>query len=244
VVRYYNDPQRQVEADQAALDRGEELTLIGKTGEPRHYAWILPGTIGTPRTENDFLIHSGDHSLLELYSGKLPRNFQLSAEIRQETHIGNCGLFWGYRKFNLGEGDLHTFIRLAFSNFGPNAAQGPDAGHVALELCHLYRPNRGKGFFHRGSLGAKTSRPFATDLSRWRPIVLQVREGEIQVRWDSVLLGPATETQRLDGAKRMLFARPQVQGITADFSPYNSLGLYLEKATASYRNVVLQRLED
>jgi hypothetical protein len=83
-----------------------------------------------------------------------------------------------------------------------------------------------------------------SEFSRWRPVVVKVRDEEVQVIWDGQALPMIKHAGRLHAARKMLFGRPQIKEITADFSPYGSLGLYLDKeSAASFRNVVLRRLE-
>jgi len=248
LLLHYGNPDRILHSEiMPKLRRGEPVTLIGPSGEPRWFSWLIPGTRVKARDGDFFSIHSGNISLLELLPECPLDRFRIRADIRHEVSpTGLVGLYFCGGKRATGRGEMISFCSLTFADWGDDAmtASRKPFGKLMLKLVH----------YDVGRAGTTAQRISSFNFSYtplhaiakgadWRRLTLEVIGEEIAVSWgeEKKPAGILRAEDRLDVAKRLA---GDDADLDASFSTKGSFGLLVIRTHAAFKNVVIEPLPE
>jgi serine/threonine-protein kinase len=239
VAAYWTSERRRIEAIQKRLARGYSVVLVGSSGVPDWFQWrAIPGAFA-PRNPEDPLCLSGTFlSLLELLPDPGIERYRLRAEVKHLLgETGDLGIYVGYSLQTVTTGDVHCYIPLHFRDLVPPAGE---VNRVAMNLCHYHLPSLiDKVGFSPRSANLGIQRLVDGDPG-WRRLTIEVTAEKVRAFWEGGLLGEIGRSQINRSADSMLVARPDARTIRAQFAARDALGLYVNKCTAAFRNVVIE----
>jgi hypothetical protein len=233
LIRQYTDPNREGYLLRERLHGGEKVELIGPEEAPGWFRWIVPGTVGALGKDNAFAPHTGQVSLMELLPAPLPERYRLGAEIHTSP-AGDVGMFVGYCRYPIPQGDLHTFIRFyARERRLPKKDIQID---TVLDLTHFVQPQLSAGYNSGYQIKSST---FPKKTS-WHRFLAEMTPDECRFYWDGQL-GGTVHARHLPTAATALVLRKNIDRV--DFSLQGSLGIYLSKSTGCFRNVWVEKMD-
>jgi serine/threonine-protein kinase len=260
VALYFLNPERRIEAIEAALARGEEVMLIGEKGPPRWFAWRHGEGVAGVGDDGTFSVGTARHVMIELVRDPQQNGFALRAEVRHETGNpdGGVGLYFLHQEQLTSAGRAHYFGLLAFDDVtspwaefaklknagvlppgqlppsGARATLGPAILPVAR--AHEDMATRGEGL---------VSLPFKPE-TKWRPVEVRVGPDGVSCTWDGQDIGKFTGMRFISSTQQAQADLPPnhpepayVKDLRPDYFVRGSLGLYLIRGTASFRKVVI-----
>ena len=142
------EPDRAARAIEARLERGEAVTLIGDTGEPKWSHWLSGerSARGQRGADGTFSVYTPSVSLLELVRDPHRPRYRLRAQVRHDTSrdTGAIGLFFcAQRPGSPGAG--FAFLQLTFNDIsspGPQLERmTPEARRLVLRSLKGRPPN-------------------------------------------------------------------------------------------------------
>jgi serine/threonine-protein kinase len=268
-ILYYTDPDRPLRDIERRLARGEAVTLIGETGEPRWSRWRTGGDAGQTSLAEDgtFTIHTWKLSLLELVHNPGRKRYRIRAEVRHLKcgfGLSHVGIYCTHREYPTADGPIHRFTHLSFNDIiddkeehalltkGLPRPPPPPAGN-AVSLHHrLYRDGGPNTQWDQGIVGvdARLFQPVRPVGSVWRKLTVFVMPEGINAVWgDGQPVGELLTAELLAKTRetlaRMRKFRPSdttVSEVDPAFSARGSLGLHVLNGSASFRNVIIEPL--
>jgi hypothetical protein len=204
-----------------ALARGESITLVAETGEPKWHAWV-----GVPSQLRASLLADGTYGFtanpaagLVLVDDPQVTDYVFRAEIQHQGGLhsvpggltrndaGKVGLFFGSQKLTAPDAVAHLFFSVDFNDLPWRTAQKPDAddyGHLVgfhmncfPELPNLYMTNReiGNSGIHRF--------PYISNQppGEWRTIEIEIRPSGCAIRWKKLSDGSIIHVKRYEAEK-------------------------------------------
>jgi serine/threonine-protein kinase len=250
-----------------SIRAGFPAVLIGPTGPPGSVNWLTGGAAGRtwadPR-DGSFSAQSEATGMLELLPRVHARRFSVRAEIRhdQGTPASAVGLYVGRSDAlsRTGGDRIHRYVRLAFNGVAalgparilPRAVKQPDgSAHVRLQPELYGESGPAPGFFVRPSGAAPVRMAVKGPASGyWYPVAVTVSPDGVSAAVDGATLDlPAPLLLRkldegLAVARQEHPAGDPVRLIRPEFTPDGGVGLWIEDATVSVRNVVVTPLPE
>jgi serine/threonine-protein kinase len=264
------DPDRPRREIRARLARGDRVELIGATGGPRWSRWRLGAEEAQVQitSEGSFTLYTwADASLLELVDDPQTTHYLFRAEVRHENSdklADGVGLFVGYRPES-GDGPrVHCGCRLSYDDIfdaledwrtlpaETRPPQSPKGNQVYLGGFLQVEQVTGPGHY-RCAYAHVTPEMFVSagpGRTDWRKLTLEVSPERLAGWWSDQPVGevPANDFQE-HGAYSAEFLRgtsrigPARQLDTA-LHPRGGIGLFLSHGSASFRNVVIEPLDN
>ncbi|HTK73924.1 MAG TPA: protein kinase [Gemmataceae bacterium] len=240
------EPAERAIADiESTLARGENVVLIGETGQPRWSRWCIqddanqaPGSRG-----RGFSVESWGCALLELVRDPQWPSYRLRAEVRHvESHQhGEVGLFLAHREHVTSAGVVHQMLRFSFDDINPG---------TPVSLSPYLRGDVGGRAFDLRVEGKSRGVNVAPGFRRttWRKLVVEVTPNTVRAVWDDgqpIGKLPVEDIGRQTaGAVTKQIARQGDESLKdlakADFAPRGSLGLFVYRGVAAFRSVVIE----
>ncbi|HJZ59889.1 MAG TPA: serine/threonine-protein kinase, partial [Gemmataceae bacterium] len=244
---------------EAALSRGEPVTLIGAGGRPKYQRWVVGvGETSDAQPDQPFVVQCSKSGMLELTPDSHSARFRISAEFQQDASLSvesSAGIYFGH---NIGvpgpAGSVERVIVIRFLddqiNNTPVHRQGDP---LYLEDRLIVRTENAPFRF----LGPQVRTHFVqeakpADRSRpWRKVVAEVTPEEIRVFWrnpsgslDPIRGGPIPRASIVGDAKihadQLADKYPGVKFAAVDYTPRGGVGLYLRDVRVFFKNVVLE----
>ncbi len=253
-------PPQPIAAIEAALQRGEAVTLIGPTGPPKYHRWVFGvGVLDEARVESAFLVQSNGNGLLELVPNTHCDRFRLSVEFKQDeslTQHSTVGLYFGHR---VGQpnpaGVLERAVTVEYSidmiSDKPRFRQG---NPVVVSDSLFGRTPAGAMQKITSPLGQLFMEHEPIARLSWRKVVAEVTPDVIRIDWldaENKFVPLRPGGIRTDVVNKNLELKhpdaiaadfPGTDPTGLDFSPRGGVGLYVRDARVFFRNVVLEPL--
>jgi serine/threonine-protein kinase len=248
LVAHRLDPQRAARDNLQRLERGESVTLIGETGGPRWSRWVLGKEVSSEPEGDVYTIGSGDRHLLELMAAPPARGYVFSAEVRHNSDFqgARVGLYVAYEARESPGGTEHSWAALTFNDHDPSVPKrgGPPETRAQLygERC---RPPALLGFPAKPTLTVAfpALQPSVPPMP-WRPFKIRLTPDDVQVWCAGLTAGPRPLSELRDDFETVN-ALLKLQGepeLRPGFTPAGGIGLYVYRASASFRRVVIEPL--
>jgi hypothetical protein len=200
------------------------VVLIGATGPPTSFRWVSgeDGAVVETAADKPFSVRTSERSLLELSQVSWKR-FCLEAEIWHEAgKDSTVGLYFNHGVFaDKDQGLSHCYLRVSFADWGERA------GILNLSLCVP------SASWHVSNHGFEPLSRVPTP-DPWRRIKVEYTPEETRVFWDDKRVGAVPQALLLKLRANMSVAETQA------FVEPGGVGLYLSKATASFKNVTVK----
>jgi serine/threonine-protein kinase len=267
---YIFSPERQAEAIERELARGNPVVLIGETGGPRWYQWRQ----GEERSkalvnqEGTFYVQSWAYALLELMRDPQLTSYRLRAEIRHERSRSPAwvGVYVEHQGRMTSRGGAHLFTHLTYDDvtdpfelYNMHRAAGhlppnqkpPTATVVARFGPDLLpaAPQDEELVFHGRGHESRPFKPHGSATPEWRRLEVRVTPAGVSGSFDGEELGPLTPGQLTaqieeEQARAMKVAEfpasVYAKEVPLTYFIRGSLGLYILRSEASIRNVVIE----
>jgi hypothetical protein len=257
------EPDPPVVQIEAALKRGEKVTLIDSGGRPKYQRWVIGvGETGEPPPNEPCLVVCKSSGMLELTPDSHNDRFRLTAEFQQDASLSpesSAGIYFSHKVGPVGLGGsadrvLVLLFRDDMINNKPIHRLGDP---VELQDFLVMRTENVPFAFRGGSVGTywvqetksgPSSRP-------WRKVVVEVAPDMIQAYWrnpDGSMQplragGIRTEILRNNEASNHIpFLKkfhPGIEYAGLEYSPRGGVGLYLHDARVFFKNVVFEPLD-
>jgi serine/threonine-protein kinase len=242
VVVYRLDPDRVPKNNLARLERGQAVPLLGDTGEPAWSREVLGQALHHgSEADGSFTIDTMDRYLLELMPRMPSGGFVFSADVRHngDQQGTRVGLFFGYERCDGG----HCWVTLSFNDFDarPSDDSEPQArADLRGERC------RPPDLFNMPAPPTCTV-SFPAHVPPivpmpWRPLRVRVTPSGVQVWCDGRTAGPVPWAALHDDFSPLntILAASGEPEVHPDFAPSRGVGLFVHRASASFRRVVIE----
>ncbi|MBI3410208.1 MAG: protein kinase [Planctomycetes bacterium] len=271
IVLHFTDPDLKVVKIERRLANREKVVLIGETGGPKWLRWRNAKERGKSSVSADgvFTVDAFGRGALELVRNPQTDHFRFRAEIKHTTTMktGRIGIFIGMTEFNLGGDTLLNFGQVTFNDMEDahfalrliapekRPKQPPLGnpvnldGHLLIrgpEGGHRYDCNAGM----RGEYLFKPAyEPPKFKECPWRKIEIEVSPKSVQVTWEGKdklkEITPEEWSNNLSHCFKILNERGyEVAALPQILHLRGGVGLFVSNASASFRNVVLEPLDD
>jgi serine/threonine protein kinase len=247
IVKYYLDPDRVVKDYLAELERGNSVTLIGQTGEPRWKKWVIgEGNIVNPPAHDgvfSVIAPQSHDAYLELLPASRARGCRFRVQIRMESLArGDVGIIFARTDFPVARGTEHCFCVLLISDFGDRLmpdlqirrrlVPGRSGSVIPIECTHQHR---------------RTPLPALRE-TRWREVRVEITADEVRGWVDQMFIGNV-DRRRLAGSfqRELNNIRDRLHndpGLKPTFPPSGGLGLFVRNGWVSFRNAVVEPLDN
>jgi serine/threonine-protein kinase len=225
------------------LARREPVELIGPTGAPRHpYRYAVGQAPPEPvlGLDGTFTDQTWGFDLVELAAAVPWEEYRLRAEVKtHENKGGRVGIYVAYRRGAAAEGTDHSCCALLYAD----RPQGhPDEARVEMELRWYGEPWQLPRLNARATPRALfVPLPAAGD-DGWRPLALEVTRGGVRGSWWGAGAFDRLAWDDVRPFAEGLARDPPAPKAPPEFPPGGGAGLYVLRAWASFRNVVLEPL--
>jgi serine/threonine-protein kinase len=256
------NPNAAVRDIEARLARGQAVTLIGESGQPRWSRWHTnKGASMTVAGDGTFQLESWSLALLELVRDPQVDHYVITAEVKQERGQGSSpvGLFFGLTDYPKGDVTHLFFQRAVFSEIPfPERTDKNTGAKLTAPVknpvylgSHLYTEGPNKSLWDQIPFGEKSPRlfePAGVSGGPWRKLAVEVSPMGVRGIWGGQEpLGEVTAEKIKEGAEWEIGLRQQIRPqrpddgrISPRFNPRGTLGLYVYMASASFRRVVIK----
>jgi hypothetical protein len=254
ISAYRNDPERERERITRILAEGRPATLLADRGPSRVSRLPIGAEEAHLSTEKDrpFFVSTHGVALVELWPNPPPR-YRFEVELRHEENpaSGSIGLYFDYCEPNPAVNQSTCYV-IDFADEGNAVQQLPPSGaRLGLSLQVFERNDRGQLFDHVHHIDRRIKHfPPAPSPNPppWRRLRIDVGPKGVTIHW---LPGTHPDQEnRLDDLSFQQHARlisanvPMLRGYQGRPADRGSLGLYVNRSTASFRNVTLEPLTD
>jgi serine/threonine-protein kinase len=255
------EPDPPVAQIEAALKRGEKVTLIDSGGRPRYQRWVIgTGDMGDPEPNQPLMVQCAQSGMLELTPDSYNDRFRLTAEFQQEASLSpesSAGIYFSHKVGRVGPaGSVDRVLVLQFHDDMINNKPIFRVGDPVELLDYLVpRTEDVPMAFRGGSLGTYLVQETKKGRVRpWRKVVVEVAPDMIQAYWrnpDGSMQplragGIRAEILRNNEAGNHIpFLKERYPGIEyagLEYSPRGGVGLYLRDARVYFKGVVLEPL--
>jgi hypothetical protein len=259
-VAYFRDPERQRERIEQLLVEGNEVALLEETGLPRWSRWIAgngKGRISNPTNGilTIELLDEYERGLLELVGDTKQQCYGFRAEVRQNrtsTETGHAGIYLLHSQLNDGNDGLeHCFCDLEFNDIIDETHRGEIVrpGNLQMLAVRRYR-DPVLPMMHDCHLPVLQNyfRPAVLDSSTdpWRKLAIVVTPCDVHVlSWDVNTKAKVRTVSRLQlqaTSKKLMHNSQKINH--PNFAPNESLGLYISRGSASFRQVIIKPLNE
>jgi serine/threonine-protein kinase len=267
---WYRDPERPIRAIESGLARRRAQTLIGERGRPRWSYWHVGR--GTPQmsvlADGTFGVQSWTAALLELVRDPQCSHYQLRAEVRHETSANQAevGIFVAHCIHSHPTRPVHQFVVLTFNDIErekdlydrkaatiprPFRPPPPKGNPVKLDP-HLYAEREPEPWHVRNACGPRHYfEPVGYGGRDWRELMVEVTPEGVKGFWGGRAFGELRGSQLVESLNNYLAwvrknqpDEPFAYRLDPTYAPRGGLGLYVRNGSASFRNVVIEPLED
>lgn len=244
-----NDPNAWEKKIQRDLRDGKTVTLIGKTGKPEGYRWVLgKERSALPITEEGTLeVSCWGVGLFELCSDPGIDAYRIKAEVRHinARQFENVGIYFFHSLEPCPQGFMHCFTTWEFSDQWALKENSLDTKKNCVFMRSyllgegfLYGPNRvvnGPYPYQKFAIGDPLDPP-------WRKLEVEVSPENVVVSWEGEVVSSAklAEMNRSGRANVARRKDAEVEGYTLDINPRQGLGLFIMNGAAEFRNVILE----
>jgi serine/threonine-protein kinase len=260
-------PIRSIEA---RLARGQTVTLIGETGNPTWSPWRTGGNWSQIATASDgaFTIHTRGWAMLELVRDPQVERYRFRAEVRHEDggDGGEAGLFVALKTYPIGPDMMHFYVRLAYDDIRDLAKLMrteappqvdpktlPTANPIVLDP-RLYAENATTMIWNaqmsalQPQLFKPANRTGRVANMLWRQLILDVTSDGVRGTWDGHDIGRLLARRIEQDTRQQLQFMSKVKpaegaflhGIDPQYNARGALGLFVARASASFRRVVIE----
>jgi serine/threonine protein kinase len=237
---------------------------------PRLADWLVGGQMARTSRADDgsFTVLSAGLSLLELARDPMRPRFRLRAQVRhlRSEPIGEVGLFVAHQRLQLPGGAGHQFTQITFNDIIdagqeydeqlrdlPEEARkdvGPRPRNGVLIMPNLYAGTGWREGHRLRTAGARTECFAAAGPQGgpWRELTVEVTPDEVRAYWgrDRQPAGRLAVRDVLADMAQALRVAPEAfraRAVRPAFKPRGGLGLLVERGAASFRNVVIEPLD-
>jgi serine/threonine-protein kinase len=255
---FFLDPKRPLRQMEGRLARGESIAPIGPTGWPKHYEFVAgqdKTQLSLHERDQTFCVHTWGLALLRLIADPQHESYCIKAQIRHgESQLpGEVGIFFAHHSRPGSQAPLHLFVQLAYNDIrrdqeildrSPHKAP-PSKGNYARVKPRFYgdeqRYDRPLHFVAPAAL----FQPATIAKPRWRQLEINVRPDKVWATWDGQAAGELTIAEFLEQLEKDLrFVErndpdPFVVGFPRFFPARGSLGIYIWRGSASFRDVTV-----
>jgi hypothetical protein len=248
------DPDRSRREMAAALDRGEEVELIGATGGPKWSNWVF-GDRGRVVSSDDgtFTVETWGSTLLELVPDPGTDRYRFSAQVKHRAVAspGMAGLYAARRPCPPEEDGVSflttcEFNDVSVSNRPPQGGPPPPSRAVLVPRLQSAMGTPPDVFARLGRLGGPEFAPSGG--TAWRDVSLAVTPEGVTATWDGVpfVLTAASMINgipaQLELAAREVPAGHALKRLRPVYAPRGGLGITLTRGSVSVRSAVLTPL--
>jgi serine/threonine-protein kinase len=241
-ARIYLDPSRALLNAYARLRAGQPATLIGRRGPPLWMQWITPPhPIDVFGEEKDpgYAMSTANIDLLELLPTPGLDAYCLRAEVRHAGGVGSdseVGLYFA-RQSNK---HVHFLWVYAFNDIPFIGADGQPCNTMRFGLRGIGHDGR-SATPHREAAAMKFVAAGAN--KKWRRLVMKVDADTVSLYWDGQLFSQKSRNELQAESVPLLQLMPQMfEELSSEVLGNAGLGLYANRSTVDFRNVVIEPL--
>jgi serine/threonine-protein kinase len=248
---YLKDPTRVAERIEARLARGEEVTLVTEKGFPPYHSWVTreESQKDLLATDGSFRIESEFWALKELVRDPQNSRYRLSAHMRHDQIKqpgGHAGIYFAHSRHTTERGVEHCFCYIGLNGITDLSKhpRNPGGNMVDLFVRRNLEPFEG----HQCHAGLPAFVPISWEAAAaWITIVLDMSPDDIRFtvvnESQPGAVGESQEVARekVEYAKQMVCSpnRSGLLEVNPGLAPRDSLGIYVYRGSASFRNVVI-----
>jgi tRNA A-37 threonylcarbamoyl transferase component Bud32 len=262
------DPDRPIDKIEDRLADGERVVLIGATGGPSWARWRIGGeAVKSFEAPDGFYSLSAwkRHGLLELVRDPQQTRFRLQAEVRHETSddFGEVGLYVAGTKTPAGPGTIHSFLQFTYNDIKDDMdvynrlppqtkkhVPPPTGNRVRLNQ-RLLVPGQMKPIWdvRLSGLDPELFKPEGFAGGKWRKLALEVTPEQVRGYWAGDKAFGELSSDDIQKNLESKLSLPglakkrsgiSLRGVRRGFEPRGSLGLYVFRGSASFRNVIIE----
>jgi serine/threonine protein kinase len=249
---YFADPERKRERIEHLLATGDEVTLIDNTGHAKWHGWLTHDlSQAATRKEDRFSVGSLGLGLLGLVRDPQGPNYSFSTWVRHdETSAGSegkVGIYFAYRAIHSSRGEEHLLCTLSFNGqVDVRMTNLSSKGNtVGLSVERLWEPLRGGVLYPAGE---SVYLPVSLDkLDVERKLAVEVSPQRVRFTfWRDSEFGAKSESKEVTFEEIEKARNDESMILPTDDQPIprldfrGSLGLYVRKGFASFRNTVIK----
>ncbi len=264
---YRRDPdviRRGIASD---LRARKPVTLIGPTGKPKWFQWVVGEGKGKTGLADDGTFNvniDDDVAMVELVPDPQTDSYRLTAEVRHEFPLNrgtlnrgmsSIGLYFTRRGLPMEPDGAHFFLELSYNDVRTTAdlpvivVAGKPIQHSTEETVRLgprlFAPS-GSPHIDRnldGPTGPKFT-PVGRFGGQWRTVEVIVTPNGIDATWDGRHVNwPVSEIRKsIEKELVAVQGHSQLSLLAPTFDPRGGLGLYSSWAIGSFRSITLTPL--
>lgn len=213
--------------------------LIGPSGPPAHWRWLVgekEADLVPIKPGDAFTIKSAELGLLELLETCPWDRYWLEAQVQPGNgkDVGEMGLYFAYDRFASRRGLYHSFWKLAL--------QDERRGEPFMLAVARYRDARSHHYVDQSPPNAVAPgemRPQGSGEHDWPRIAVEVTAFGLRCFRDEVCI---VEARMADVEELSLRVLNGIEDVCGPFTPKSSLGVFVYRCTASFRNVSIRPL--
>jgi serine/threonine-protein kinase len=258
IVYYYLHPDRPLWTIQRQWDKGRQVTLINETGLPKWCRWRTNDTETRyfSRADGALTIEARRLGLLELWREDSRRSrFRLRGQVRHDERVQNgdseVGLFFAHRTYPVKEGrTAHCFFTLSLDNLTVCMNSKSPTERVPNQFRLSIRRHLEPEPPLFSELMAECQRmPFTSTYPPYRADDWWSLTLEVTPDWIRGYLGdqPLPKLSRrvfMDHARALtVYHNPYPMSFLPDLPAEGGLGLYVYRATASFRRFTIEAID-
>jgi serine/threonine-protein kinase len=266
---YFSSARRHARTQEAALARGEAVTLIGARGGPRWSRWDsgAEGSQTEVAADGTFTVHSQRKGLLTLVRDPGVEHYRLQAQVRHEQAglVPDVGLFFALREYTTSQGKILLYGQLSFDDVSdpwdgwrrlvaagqlPAANPPPPRMTTARLFPHLHPLlHEGPNTYDARGEGTRST-PFEPEMTakgRWRTLAVEVTPEWIRGTWEGTPLEPLASAAFVAHMRDSFQLNAQhpagdviLREVAPEFVPRGPLGLLVIRGSASFCNVRIE----
>jgi hypothetical protein len=222
------------------IDRGETVELIPPTGWPRWFKFETGTTAITGIDAGRFYVQRNKTALVQLLRNPRCDHYILSAEVLHSFgNLGEVGIYFAGSEHVGPGGVYHGLVTLTFNDQG--APDGLPNRLLDFDVRLYGAPALNSSKRVSSFIGLPATNPAKS----WRPLVVEVSLQLIRVRWGpgSGWDGSVSYEDVLSKAKVLREDAPAVYN-QPRFTPEGSIGLFVTRGSACFRNVVFRPIHE
>ncbi|HKB34989.1 MAG TPA: serine/threonine-protein kinase, partial [Gemmataceae bacterium] len=248
IVRYYRDPDRVVKDYLAELERGNSVTLIGATGEPRWQKLVIGKGSIVPSPANDGVFSVSASQSHDAYWELLPVSRARGCRFRVQVRVdllrkdGAVGVLFARTDFPVAAGTEHCYCVLVISEFNDKLI--PD-----LKIVRGLVPGRQRVPVSAERTHPHEKRPLPDPREpRWRQVKVEITHDAIRGWVDEQFVGNVDRRQLPEFFQRECNSKHAAliydPSLNPTFPPAGGLGVFVQDGWGSFRNAVVEPLDN
>jgi hypothetical protein len=244
ILTYHLDPDRVAKDYLAELERGSSVTLIGEKGGPLWKKWIFgQATIANPLLADGVfsVTASPNHDgYLELLPVSRARGCRFRVQVRVESlERGDVGVVFVRTDFPVARGTEHCFCVLLISEFRGKLT--PD-----IEIRRRLVPEDTES---RKSANSQKRTPLPVlPKTQWREVRVEITADAVRGWVDQQFIGNVDRRRLAESFQKDLNSRHDPlthdPSLKPTFPPAGGLGVFVRNGWVSFRNAVVEPLDN